>query len=250
MFRSRKIPQPFFYILTVSVLLLLVSVFRPARGLAEKLVVVPLREKVYDWRRTVRKDVGECSPKNERQLAELKAKIATLTEENLAQKRLLGAPLPGRWQFLPVKVIGVADESLTLSIGKNDEVKEGMIGVAEETYLGKLVKVSEKVSKLRLPSFFDEKLMVEIVSGEKENIVGKGLLLGRGQGRMEIEQILSTEGVKKGDLVMTNIDGKDLLVGQVEEVGETKGEVFKTAQVKRLYLLEELETIFLVRGKI
>lgn len=220
------------------------------RNFAEKVLVIPLRQKVYDWQRSFRKDTGECQPKNERETAELRVKISSLVEENLAQKRLLGAPLPKNWQFLPVKVIGVGEESLILSAGRADGVKEGMTGVFEETCLGKVVEVSEKISVLRLPSFFEEKLVVKIVSERKDEIVGKGLLVGRGQGRMKIEQILSTEGVKKGDFVVTDVDGGDLLVGQVEEVEEAKGEVFKTAQIKRLYLPEKLETVFLVRGKI
>jgi len=253
MFRHKKIPQPFFCVLAILILLLLgniFGVFRPMRNFAERVLIIPIKQKVYDWQRGLKKNTGECQPTAESKTGELKAKIASLTEENLALRRLLGAPLPKNWQFLPVKVIGVDKESFTLSAGKTDGVKEGMTGVFGETYLGKVVEASERVSVLRLPSFFEEKLVVKIVSGEKDNISGKGLLIGRGQGRMKIEQILSTEGVEKGDFVVTDVDGGDLLVGQVEEVEEAKGEVFKTAQIKRLYLPEELETVFLVRGKI
>jgi cell shape-determining protein MreC len=99
------------------------------------------------------------------------------------------------------------------------------------------------MAQIRLPSFFEERLMVRAGGS-------LGLLIGRGQGKMRIEQILAAETVAKADLVMTNLEGGDLLVGEVEEVITAKGEVFKTAQVKRLFNPEELETIFLVKGKI
>jgi len=92
--------------------------------------------------------------------------------------------------------------------------------------------------------------VVNIVSVKLDNILGKGLLIGRGQGKMKIEQILSTEGADVGNLVTTSVDNQDLLVGEIDNVFWNKGEVFKAAQVKLLYSSQELNTIFLIRGKI
>ena len=248
---GKKIPTQVYYLLAIFLVIFLLGltgVLRPAQGFFEKTLVIPTKQKVYDWQRFLKKDLQGCQLENEKQTAELKAKIASLTEENLAQKRLLSAPLPKDWQFLPVKVIEVKEETLTLGQGKQDGVREGMVALFGETYLGKVTVVSEKLSQIRLPSFFEEKLLVRFVSGEAE--VGKGLSIGRGQGRMRVEQILVAEGITKGNLVTTHIGGKDLLVGEVEEVIEKKGEVFKSALVKRFYNPEELDTIFLVRGKL
>jgi len=258
---GKKIPTQVYYLLAIFLVIFLLGltgIFRPAQSLLEKTLVIPVKQKVYDWQRFSKKELGDCQLKNEKETAELKAKIASLTEENLAQKRLLSAPLPKDWQFLPVAVIEVKDETLTLSLGKRDGIREGMVALLGETYLGRVTLVSEELSQVRLPSFLEEKLLVKIVSSEVEKIVsfpdqvtlGKGLSVGRGQGRIRVEQILSSEGIAKGNLVITNVEGTDLLVGEVEEVIEKKGEVFKSALVKRFYNPEELDTIFLVRGKL
>jgi cell shape-determining protein MreC len=255
MFAKRKFPQAFFYLLLVFLLLLglsLTGIFRPLRALAEKTLIVPLKEKLYDWQRIFKRDLGECQLKNATEVAELKTQVATLTEENREQKKLLSSPLPKNWQFLAVKVIGLGKETLTISQGKNEGVREGMIAISGATFLGRVTNVSEEMAEVRLPSFFEERLMVRIIKAQEtiSSPGGLGLSIGRGQGKMRVEQILATEEVAKGDLVMTNLEGGDLLVGEVEEVVAAKGEVFKTAQVKRVFNPENLGTIFLVKGKI
>jgi rod shape-determining protein MreC len=248
-----KFPKPFFYLLiTFGLIYLLgrVGALNWAKRVVERSLVIPGKQAVYDWQRKLKKSSDTCDLAAEKELAELKAKIASLTDENLQQKRLLSAPVPKNWQFLGGKIIGVGNETLTIDRGRQDEVREGMVAVTEGTYLGKVVKVSEAVSEIRLPTYFEEKLAVKIVSASDNVIFGRGLLVGRGQGKMRVEQVLSREEIKTGDLVITAIEGGDLLVGEVEEIVETKGEVFKTAQVKRLVSPEELTAIFLIRKRI
>ncbi len=254
MFSSRKLPPVFFYLLFLLLLLLglgFTGIFRPLRTLAEKGLIIPLKEKAYRWERIFKRDLGECQLQNAVEVAELKTQVATLREENQEQKKLLSSPLPKNWQFLPAKVIGLGEETLVINQGKNEGVREGMIAISGQTFLGKVTNVSESMAEIRLPSFFEERLMVRIFKAQGTfSLSGLGLSIGRGQGKMRVEQILAEEEVAKGDLVMTNLEGGDLLVGEVEEVVLAKGEVFKTAQVKRLFNPESLGTIFLVRGKI
>lgn len=252
MHNKRRLPSQFYYFLLFFVLIFLlnfVGAFKGLRGLAESYIVVPIKEKIFTWQRRFKKDLGGCGLINEKEIKELKAKIAVLKEENLSQKRLLSSPLPKNWQFMTVKVIGVEGEELIIGSGARDGVLEGMAAVAGETYLGKVVKVSEKIAAIKLPSYFEEKTVVTIVSKEKETF-GKGLLVGKGEGKMKVEQILSSEKVEKGNLIITNIEGGDLFIGEIEDVFQNSGEVFKNASVKRYYNPEELNTIFLVRGRI
>lgn len=252
MFAKRNFPKPFFHLLVAFGLVYVfgrVGALNWAKRLAERSLVIPGKQAVYDWQRKLKKSPDNCLA-SDKEIAELKAKIASLTEENLQQKRLLSAPVPKNWQFLGARVIDAANETLTIDRGRQDEVREGMVAIAGDTYLGKVVKVSEAVAEIRLPSFFEEKLAVKIVSADNRVIFGRGLLVGRGQGKMRVEQILAREGVKPKDLIMTTIEGGDLLVGEVEEIVEAKGEVFKTAQVKRLFNPEELTAIFLIRKRI
>lgn len=252
MIKRIKIPPLFAYIGLVLVLVLILDLsglFKPLRGLAEKALIIPLKEKVYTLGKVAGKNKSDYSLDNEKRLVEYQTKIASLTEENQEQKRLLSAPLPKNWKFMTVKVIGFGGETLTLASGKEEGVSVKMVAVSDSTYLGKVFEVSEHQAKVKLPSFIDEKLAVKIVSADQA-IIGRGLLVGRGIGRMKVEQILANEDVKKGDLIMAETEGGNLSVGEILEVTWEKGEVFKTAQVKALYDPANFNTIFLVTGKI
>jgi cell shape-determining protein MreC len=252
MFNKKRLSSFFYCLLALFLLLYFLNflgAFKGLRFLAESTLVVPLKEKIYTWQRRFKKDLDGCGLINEKEVKELKARIAVLEEENLSQKRLLSSPLPKNWQFMTVKVIGSEGEELTISSGIRDGVSEGMIAVFGETYLGKVEKVSEKIAIVRLASFFEEKAVVNITSKDKE-IFGKGLLVGKGEGKMKVEQILSSEKAEKGNLIFTSVEGGELFVGEVEEIFQNQGEVFKNVSVKRFYNPEELNTIFLVRGRL
>jgi len=253
MFVKKSFPRPFFYLLavfTIFFLLGLTGISRPFRQLAEKTLIIPLREKIFRWQKTFKKDSNSDILKNESNLAELQIKNAALLEENQELRRLLSAPLPKNWQFLPVKVIGVEGEILIIDTGGKDGLIRGMVAVSGGSYIGRVDDVSEGVAKIKMASFLEEKLSVKIVDKDSGQIDGRALAVGRGLDRINLEQILSSEWPKKGDLAMVSLSGGDLLVGEISDVIQVKGEPFKTATVKTLFNPEDLSTIFLVRGKL
>lgn len=251
MFHRKKFPPEIVYLFVIFLLFFLlnsVGLFKPLRGLVEKKVVVPAREKVYSLQRFFKKDLGECGKISESEVAGLKIKIAALSEEITAQKKLLSAPLPKNWRFLAVKVIGQEGEVFLIDAGRKDGIIEGMTALFEGNYLGKVFSVSEEIALVKLPSFYDEKTVVFFVKGEETT--GRGLLVGRGEGRMKGEQIYSSEAVEEGNLVAVDVLGGSLLTGKVISVTENKAESFKTVQVERLFNPENLRTVFLITGKI
>jgi len=212
-------------------------------------MILPLKQKLYDLKWVSKKNREGSQCKKLSNEAELKVKIASLEEENREQKRLLSSPLPKNWQFLEVKIIDYKDESLTIDKGADDGVKEGMIAVDGNTFLGTVRKVLGKMSTIRMPTHPDEKYVVKIIDKDSE-ITGKGLLVGMGIGQMKIEQILPSENVQKGNLVSINLEGGELLVGKIDEVAVQKDELFKTSSVTGLSSPQDLNTIFLVRGRL
>lgn len=215
-----------------------------------KSAVRSIKQEIYDWQRSLKKDLNGCELKNQKEVFELKGKIAVLEEENRAQRRLLSAPLPKNWQFLPVKVVGLEGETLTIDAGKDDGIEKEMPVIEAGTFLGRIAKVEKNSAEVRLSSFVEEKSVVSIFFTKDKSVVGRGLLVGWGEGRMKVEQIYLSENTQKNDLVMLNTGGADLLVGIIDEIIDKKGEMFKSAAVKRLYNPEELGTVFVVKGKL
>ncbi len=245
MFKA-KISPKFFYLGVILILIFLLGltgVLKPFRKLGEKSLIVPLRQRLFDLRQFM---VPGSGNQTESRLLELEAKIASLEEENKQQKRLLSTPLPKDWQFLSVKVIGTENETLILYLTDNETVHQGMVAITSDTYLGKIAKISDLQAVVELPSFFDNKLSVSVFSQKDHALIARGLLVGGGEGKMKIEQIFLSENVSVGDLVMTSVFGKDFLIGEVSEVIDKKGEMFKTAMVKRSFNPRQLKTIFLI----
>lgn len=251
---KRKIPSTIYFVLILFLVLFLldrIGAFGWIRGGVERVLIIPVKESLFRWQRSLKKDLKGCELKNESQVAELKAKILSLQKENEDQKRLLSMQLPKDWKFIEAKVIEVNGETLVLNAGKQNGIREGMTLIFGNTYLGKVFSVSENMAIVYLPSFPEEKSVAFVVlEGESKVTVGRGLLVGAGEGKMKLEQIFLSENIKVKDLVQVNVEGGDLLVGEVSEVIEKKGEVFKSAAISTLYNPEELGSVFLINGRI
>jgi cell shape-determining protein MreC len=192
-------------------------------------------------------------------LVELEKEVASLTglmaeleacqEEISASRRLLGAPLPAEWQFLPVKIFKV-EKSYFINQGKQVGVQLGWPLVWENVYLGKIVDVQERVSRVELVGQEGSKTSVKMKS--VGGVQARGILHGLKGVQAEISQILSQEVVNKDDLVVTAGDiniPPDLAIAKVEEVIKEKNEVYQKARVTLLVDPEQLAIVFLITKK-
>jgi rod shape-determining protein MreC len=222
----------------------LLGILKPIKGFFEEKLVIPVR-------RSFKPAPQDKSCQNfEAENLSLKTQVASLKEEIISTRKLLGAPLPQDWKFLPVKIIGETEEEIIIEGGKNEGIKKEMVAVFEGVFLGKVEKVSEKISKIRLLTDPDSKEVVKIIGKDSLSLAGKGLLLGKGGGKMAVKEILAEEEVGEGDLVVVTVEGFDLPVGKISSVNYKKGEVFKNAEVEQEIKTRNLQTIFLLMGKI
>jgi len=201
---------------------------------------------------------GNCSEQSER-ISDLEKEVARLSgvlaqleacqEEIKASRRLLGAPLPAEWQFLPVKIIKVED-SYFINQGRQAGVELGWPLVWENVYLGQVVEVQEQISRVELVGQEGSKISIKIKANEV--VQAQGILYGLGRINAEVRQILVQERVARDDLVVTAGDTHvppDLALAKVEEVLKEKNEVYQKAKVRLLIAPEQLETVFLVIKK-
>jgi len=263
---DKKRNRWFYFFLGLSILILVLDhfgVLKPFKGFFEEKLVIPIRIK---FTRSLQpkslpsrqaglpagkaglNPLNSCQEKD-LEIANLKTQIANLKEENLSARRLLGAPLPSDWKFLPVRVIGWEKDEIIIDKGEKDGIVKGMGAVTEGNFLGKVENLSPKVAKIKLLSSPESKQVVKIIEKENLILIGKGLLLGKGEGKMEIKEILPEEEIKEGDLVVIPFESSDLPVGKVGTISYQKGDVFKTAQVKMEINVRVLETVFLIVEK-
>lgn len=239
--------KKFTILIVISLLLALGDYFKllnSVKGFFEEKVVIPFKKRNFNP-----KPENNCFS-YQAEILSLKTQIASLKEENSSARKLLGAPLPSDWKFLPVKVIDQNDDEIIIDGGKNLGIKENMVAIFEGVFVGRVKRVSQNISKILVVTSFDSREVVKIINKETLSLSGKGLLVGRGREKIEIKEILAEEGVEEGDLLVVTVEGFDLPIGRIKKVNYQKGEVFKTAlgiwEINPRYL----QTIFLFFGKI
>lgn len=181
---------------------------------------------------------------------DLEAKIVTLEKENAQMRKLLGAPLPSKWHFLPAKIIGKDNEDYIIDQGKAEGVILGQAVLSESYLAGKISFVGENISRFSSFNNHDLKISVYLKKINSESITGRGLLRNEA-GKIVIDQILTEENISTGDLVFTAGESyipADILIGSVSKIGKVSS-VFQKAEVFPVTEEGTLQNVFLVSYK-
>lgn len=170
------------------------------------------------------------------------AQIGALSEENKRLKSLLGANLSASWKFESLRVISLVNDEVYLQltnyypeintpliIANSDESQVGIRAIL----VGKIVKIVGSEAVGVLPSHTMSKIGVIVRSKEDGSRVASGIVTGRG-GNAVLDQALSGENIKEGDLVLTSGEGKippELLLGYVGKIYQAESSPWKQAEV-------------------
>lgn len=240
--------------------------FRSLRGVLAKPILL-IERQIYAFRIAYvpSADFLSLARTRQQEIENLKQDLAQMTvaqnqliscqEENLKIRRLLGAPLPASWQFLPARVISVTD-SMRLDKGADQGIKEGMTVVIDNILVGRIIKVENNSSLVELPISTGVKIPVlvkkPLVTGKDilESATGvqaRGLLISQ-PGGLVLDRVLQEEDIQKNDLLVTN--GEDwrpnLIIGQISEVLPKNAEIYQKAKVRQLADYQKLSLVFIV----
>jgi len=196
--------------------------------------------------RVLEKEVSRLQLELQR-LAVDQNRLSSCLEENERMRRLLGAPLPAKWKFLPAKVIG-GGERMRIDKGEKNGVKPGMMVVEENILVGKIEKVELENSLVLLPTSPGQKIPVLIKRPGKTGVQARGLLQAFGGG-LVLDRVLQSEDIQKGDLVVSAGDEDwlpDLLIGQITEVLPKSAQIYQKAQVGPIVEYDKLRIVFIV----
>lgn len=244
----------FLILFLISLLFLVLDrrgVLKPFKERVEY-TVNPLRARVYSFfgnqgffleSLKAKKATFEESEKRKRELEACQYDLQSLKKENEDLRRLVQAPLPKEWAFLPAKVLA-KKRYLTIDKGENDGVKKGMTVVFENFLVGKIVQVNPLSSLVILPFDSESKIAVKTETGVR------GLLEGRFGTKIFLTQVLSGENLAVGQMVVTSGEGEylsDLLIGKINFEPEESQEPFQETEVEPGLDYGSLTTVFLVR---
>lgn len=259
----RNIPnfQLFLTLVLISLLLLFLDSFRflsfPKTALSY--ITTPIQFGLYSSSQTIGKQFyfifsARFAAKENKALKE---QMTELLSENAKLRRSLSEAQslleqhetldPRVYNLVSARPIGL-DRYLKIDKGSNDGIKESQAVVYKDNFLGRVIQVSEKYSKVMLEVDPDSKLNGFSIN---KNGRAKGILSGQFGSEMLLEKILHEEQVEKGDLVYSEgTEGylpRGLVLGRVSEVLVKENEVFKKAKVVPIFDIRDLELVFIIQ---
>jgi len=235
------------------------GMFKRIRGILDQ-PILAIEEKIYSLsisasqflnpfssKKRLLKEIAELREENWRLVVDQNA-LSLCLEENEQMRKLLGAPLPAKWKFLPAKVVGIGEE-MRVDKGEKDGVETGMMVVEENILVGKVKSVSERSSIILLPTTPGQKIPVLIKRPGKGGVQARGIL--EASGGLILSWVLQSEDIQKGDLVVTGGEDwlPDLLVGLISEVLPKSAEIYQKARVKPLVEYDKLRMVFVIISK-
>jgi len=251
----------FFILLVLSFLLLVLDRFGKLSWLKSLVAEIgnPAKAGIYNLYQASKK-IGGVSNKGqtlqdklqqqEIELQGLRAKIAELEQENEAIRKLLGAPLPASWQFLPAKITGYKNGEIFINQGENQGISVGQAALFEEAYVGKVVEAAEKSARVRSLFHKDLNLPVRIAG---EAISGRLRLFN---GQVIVDEIdrdfprgNDDKNLKVGDILVTQGHEEmpaGILVGEIKSLIDDPTAPFQKALVEPAVDVKELVNVFIV----
>ena len=191
--------------------------------------------------------------------ARLKRKIETLRMENYRYQevvatherlqKLLQFKETINWPVLAAQVIGRDPTGLFKSViidkGKNSGLKVNMPVVNARGVVGRLVSVSANYAKVLL--IIDQNSAVDCIIQRSRD---EGILKGLSLKICKLEYVVKTSDVVVGDKVVTSGLGrvypKGLPVGEVGEVADIPGELFRDIKVRPMVDFSKLEELLVI----
>lgn len=176
--------------------------------------------------------------------------LQRLREENQQLRQELSFEHSSDLETTPADVVSYNPDStrdkLRINIGSNQGIKAGMPVIAKSALVGKVDKVYNSTADILLITDISSRALTEVESGEE------GVLKGQIGGGLVLEQLPGSAGIDVGDTVSTS--GRDgtyppgILVGSINSIVQTPGEVFDSAQVAPAISHRDLQVVLVVTG--
>jgi rod shape-determining protein MreC len=184
-------------------------------------------------------------------------KVAALEKDNQALRDQFAQTNPPSEILLSAFVVGMPTflpgaslvDEVIIDRGSDDKVQLGSIVVFKDNLIGKVVKISPRLSVVDL---FNHKGITFTAETVKTSALG--ISQGAGGGKMVLGNVLLSDTLQTGDIVVTKGDvdagGKgfppQLVVGKIVSVNKKTSALFQTAEVESLVDVTKLKMVFVM----
>lgn len=215
------------------------NLYRTKQNITRQLHFISAARFASQENKALQEQIGQLISEN----ASLRTKLSE-TQAQLEQQQSLD---PKTYHLVSARPIGLV-EGLKIDKGSKDGIKLGSAVIFKDNYLGRIRSVSESQSTVQLLTDPETKLAVFSFGHEGK---AKGLLRGQFGTEMLIEKILHEERTSVDDLVYSEgTEGflpRGLIIGRISEVMEKPNEIFKSAKIKPVFDVRDLELVFVIQ---
>jgi len=230
--------------------------------LSIQLIFSPVQKIIFHTTQSLHPQTSEGQLYKE--IAMLKTRIAKdqlILDDNKAFRDQFHNTNPSPENLIPASIVGMpsffpglnAPETFIVDRGTNDTVIMDLTAVFKDNLIGKVTKTNAHFSEISLIS---NKTTAIIAKTSQTNAAG--VLKGAGNGEMILDNVVLSDSLKVGDIVVTSgntdLQGKgfppDLVIGKIISVAKTPSALFQRASVQSLIDISKLPMVFiLIREK-
>ncbi len=187
------------------------------------------------------------------------AKVAALEKDNRALRDQFATANPSPKKLLPSYIVGMPAflpgvstvDEIIIDKGSDDKVKVGNSIVFKDNLIGKVVKTSPHLSVVDLLNHKGISFTAKTVATS-----ALGIMQGTGTETIILNNVLLSDKLQKGDIVVTKgdirLDGlgfmPNLVVGKIISINKKASALFQSAEVERLVDAARLEMVFVMVG--
>lgn len=239
------------FLIVVSLLLFILSRYGFLNGFTGFFEngTVSLQRVVFSNLRSSNDDSASAKLREENmQLLNQLTKQKELERENQALRDQFNTPNPSSSELLPAAIVGILEDKIIIDKGEIDGLKPGNIVVYKDNLIGRIVKLSERVSVVDLLTSKNITL-----TAKGPNSESLGVVRGDGTGII-LDNVVLSEKLEKGNVIVTKGDidengsgfPPDLVVGKITTINKKPSSLFQTADVESLIDFNRMETVFII----
>jgi rod shape-determining protein MreC len=187
-----------------------------------------------------------------KKVSELKAqtvRLGELEKENRRLRELLNFKQDISSPMLPSEIIATSPSpwmnTVVVDKGMKDGIQQGMPVVSEKGVVGYVLKTTRYVSTVMFVTHYNCRIDAIVQRTRSHGVVG-GLL----EGHCRLFNVLRTEDIHKGDLVVTSGFGnrfpRGLLIGIIRKVKKKRFGLFQEAEIIPSVDFSKLEEVFIL----